>query len=51
MEKYKKIVNKPHALSFRLSVALYEKVMEKARKEGRTITSVISEAIAAFFKI
>ena len=49
MERYRKIINKPHALSFRLSAGLYEEIMKKAKKEGRSITSIISEAIAAFF--
>ena len=51
MKRYQKIVNKPHALSFRLNADLYQQIMRKARKEGRSITSIISEAIAAFFKI
>jgi len=50
MKKYQKIVHKPHALSFRLSGDLYQQIMRKARKEGRSITSIISEAISAFFK-
>ena len=46
----KEIWSKKHEFE-KHNYELTEKVMEKARKEGRSITSVISEAIAAFFKI